>query len=249
MQIKFLGTSAGWPLPRLGCKCDICSSNDPRDKRTRSQLLINDSLLIDIGPDTYLHLSDSKIDPIKIKYAAITHEHSDHVFGLWDLGHIYNSQKIDIILAESTYKKISRLFFYNEYKVTKIKAGEGAKITDLIIILLPVNHTDSSFGILVKEKNKSIFYAPDFKFVTDTTIKKISGLDLAILDGSELKIATPTHQPIQENFKLGKKLKAKKVYFTHLGHRTLPHQQLQEYVQKEGGSNFHIPHDGLEIKL
>jgi len=249
MRIKFLGTSAGWPLPRLGCECKICSSKDPRDKRTRSQLLVNDILLLDIGPDTYLHLSDSKIDPLKIKYAAITHEHSDHTFGLWDLGHIYNSQKINIILAEPTYKKISRLFFYNEYKVTKIKAGEGAKINNLIIILLPVNHTDSSFGILVKEKNKSIFYAPDFKFVTDTTIKRISGLDLAVLDGSELKIATPTHQPIQENFKLGKKLKAKKVYFTHLGHRTLPHQQLQEYVQKEGGSNFHIPHDGLEIKL
>ena len=249
MRIKFLGTSAGWPLPRLGCSCEICSSNNPKDKRTRSQLLVNDSLLVDIGPDTYLHLSDSKIDPLKIKYAAITHEHSDHTFGLWDLGHIYNSQKIKVILAEPTYKKISRLFFYNEYKITKIKAEEAIKIDNLVVTLMPVNHTDSSFGALVKEKNKSIFYAPDFKSIPDTTINKVRDLDIAILDGSELKIATPTHQPIQKNFELGRKLKAKQVYFTHLGHRTLPHQQLQEYVQKEGGSNFHIPHDGLEIKL
>jgi len=249
MRIKFLGTSAGWPLPRLGCECKICSSKDPRDKRTRSQLLVNDILLLDIGPDTYLHLSDSKIDPLKIKYAAITHEHSDHTFGLWDLGHIYNSQKINIILAEPTYKKISRLFFYNEYKITKNKAEETMKIDNLVVTLLPVNHTDSSFGILVKEKNKSIFYAPDFKSIPVATISKVRYLDIAILDGSELKIATPTHQPIEENFKLSKKLKAKQVYFTHLGHRTLPHQNLQEYVQKEGGSNFHIPSDGLEIKL
>src|SRR3989344_92465 len=249
MRIKFLGTSAGWPLPRLGCECKICSSKDPRDKRTRSQLLVNDILLLDIGPDTYLHLSDSKIDPLKIKYAAITHEHSDHTFGLWDLGHIYKSQKINVILAELTYKKISRLFFYNEYKVTKIKAEESIKMDNLSVTLLPVNHTDSSFGILMKQKNKSVFYAPDFKSIPDATINKLRDLDLAILDGSELKIATLTHKPIEENFKLGKKLKMKKVYFTHLGHRTLPHQKLERYVQKEGGESFHIPHDGLEIKL
>src|SRR3989338_7004756 len=56
MKIKCLGTSAGWPLPRLGCKCELCSSNDPKDTRTRTQLLVNDSILLDAGPDTYRHL-------------------------------------------------------------------------------------------------------------------------------------------------------------------------------------------------
>ena len=56
MHIKFLGTSAGWPLPRLGCRCELCSSNDPKDTRTRTQLLVNDSILLDAGPDTYRHL-------------------------------------------------------------------------------------------------------------------------------------------------------------------------------------------------
>ena len=56
MQIKFLGTSAGWPLPRLGCKCELCTSGNPKDTRTRTQLLVNDSILLDAGPDTYRHL-------------------------------------------------------------------------------------------------------------------------------------------------------------------------------------------------
>ena len=78
MKIKFLGTGAGWPLPRLGCKDKLCSSTDPRDKRTRSQALVNDRLLLDIGPDTYLHLNQPGVHPTYIKYAAITHEHPEH---------------------------------------------------------------------------------------------------------------------------------------------------------------------------
>ena len=49
MKIKFLGTSAGWPLPRLGCKCNICASKNSKDRRTRSQLLVNDSILLEVA--------------------------------------------------------------------------------------------------------------------------------------------------------------------------------------------------------
>ena len=104
MKILFLGTSAGWPLPRLGCKCELCSSKDFKDTRTRTSILLNGTLLLDVGPDTYHHLVN--IDSKKIKYAAITHEHPDHTSGLWDLGHIYNSKKITIIINPNTFKKI-----------------------------------------------------------------------------------------------------------------------------------------------
>lgn len=249
MKLKFLGTSAGWPLPRLGCKCEICLSKDPRDNRTRNQLLVDGTLLLDIGPDTYFHLSKSRVDPTKIKYASITHEHADHTFGLWDLGHVYDSKKINVIVHVSTYKKISKLFFYDEYKVTKVEEGQSTKIDNLVLTLFSVNHTDSSFGIFVQSKNKSLFYAPDFKSIPSETIKRIKGVDLAILDGSEFSVPTSTHSTIKENLKLGKKLKAGQIYFTHIGHRTLPHLKLQKYVQREGGKNFYISFDGLEIKL
>ena len=70
MKIKFLGTAAGWPLPRLGCNCQICISKDPKDTRTRTQILINDYLLLDAGYDTYLHLKNN-IQASKLKACAI----------------------------------------------------------------------------------------------------------------------------------------------------------------------------------
>jgi phosphoribosyl 1,2-cyclic phosphate phosphodiesterase len=251
MKVKFLGTSAGWPLPRLGCDCTVCSSTDPRDKRTRSQLLINEILLLDVGPDTYWHLSSRGVDPRKIKYAAITHEHSDHTSGLWDLGHIYKAQKISVILAENTYKKIRKLFFYKEYKILKTQPGKKVVVASLEATLLPVNHTDSSYGIFIREtkSRKTLFYAPDFKSIPESTLEKIAGVDTAIFDGSELKISIPTHKSILENIKIGRTTSAKSVYFSHLGHRTLPYTQLQRLVQEKGDKRFNIPYDGLEIKI
>ena len=249
MKIKFLGTSAGWPLPRLGCQDKICVSTDPKDTRTRSQALVNDKLLLDIGPDTYQHLKTPGVDPIKIKYAAISHEHPDHVFGLWDAGHIYNSEKIKVILNEETYRKIKHLFFYKEYEIQILKGGQKITLDELELSLLRVNHTTSSFGVLVKEKAKSLFWSPDFKTLPSATEDKLSGVDLVAMDGSELNIKTRNHQTIEEGISLGKKIKAKNTYFTHLGHRVSPHRELEKYVQKRGGANFQVAYNGQEVQI
>jgi phosphoribosyl 1,2-cyclic phosphate phosphodiesterase len=257
MKIKFLGTSAGWPLPRLGCKCQICTSKDQKDTRTRSQALINDVLILDVGPDTYQHLRSPDLDPTLVQAAAITHEHSDHTFGLWDFSHIYTNKgrvKPKIFINPKTLAKIRFMFFPNEYEIVKIetiKIQEDAIISfeNLSLTFLAVNHTDSTFGILVREGDKRFFWAPDFKSLPAETIAKAKGADLVAIDGSELKIKTPSHETIEEGILLGKALQAKQVYFVHLGHRTLPHKDLESYVKKKGGSNFHIAYDGLEIEI
>ena len=253
MKIKFLGTSAGWPLPRLGCRDEVCSSKDPRDTRTRSQALVNEVLLLDLGPDTYQHLKQPGIDPTKIRYAAISHEHPDHTFGLWDLSHTYTKegrQKIKILINPKTLAKIRFMFFPNEYDILPTLAGTEIELDSLRLTFLPVNHTkDSTFGVLVKEGNKRFFWAPDFKSLPTETIAKVKGADLAAIDGSELRIKTPSHETIEEGTELGKTLQAKNVYFVHIGHRTLPHRQLETFVRKIGGKNFHIPYDSLEIEI
>ena len=107
MKIKFLGTSAGWPLPRLGCKCEICTSTDPKDKRTRTQILINESILLDAGPDTYHHLN--KESPTKIEAILVSHAHLDHIEGFWDLTHIYNGYKpISVYIAQSVLNDVRK---------------------------------------------------------------------------------------------------------------------------------------------
>ena len=83
MTIKFLGTIAAEGGPALFCNCSYCKEAQRRggkDIRTRSQILINDDLLVDFPADTYLHKLRYNLDLSKIRYLLVTHSHHDHFY-------------------------------------------------------------------------------------------------------------------------------------------------------------------------
>ena len=40
MKVTFLGTGASHGIPIVGCKCSVCQSVNPKDKRLRSSIYI-----------------------------------------------------------------------------------------------------------------------------------------------------------------------------------------------------------------
>ena len=81
MKIRFLGTAAAEGFPGILCGCEVCRrarQRGGRNLRTRSQALINDTLLIDFPADTYLHILRDNIDLLDIQACLITHVHEDH---------------------------------------------------------------------------------------------------------------------------------------------------------------------------
>lgn len=249
MRLKFLGTSAGWPLPRLGCNCAICTSTDPRDKRRRSAALINDFFLIDSGFDIY-HEIKAFADPTKIKYVYITHDHPDHYAGLWDLSHIYSAKgKIQLIIHPNTYKTVSKWVMPGDFEVKLLPEGEVLTAGNLQVQNAHVHHTkESSFGLILQENQTKMFYMPDFKTLPETTKEKIRGFDLLVMDAAEWEIHSFNHQTVLEGIELAKELGVSQAYFTHIGHRTKPHQEFSTYLKKHA-PNIHVPYDGLEIRV
>ena len=86
LEIEFLGTGTSTGVPMLRCHCPVCLSDDPRDKRLRTSVIVRYQgarILIDCGPDfrtQMLRASDDNLDAV-----LITHIHFDHVAGLDDL--------------------------------------------------------------------------------------------------------------------------------------------------------------------
>ena len=258
MKINFLGTSAGWPLPRLGCHCKICTSKDPKDKRLRSSILINDAILIDSGIDFYHQFLRAK-KPI-IDSVFISHVHPDHYFGLWDVSHLMSSKPTIYLSLEnqkSIVKRINDLTITFLLKKAKnFNHSQPIKTSNLQITPFLVNHSTNTetYGFQASKNDKTFVYIPDFRNIPRSSQKFCRKADVIIFDGSSIKPAGPKrwgHISIKESTSLAKKLKAKKVYYTHIGHgpKSGTHQELEAFVQKHGGKNFHIAFDGLRTVL
>jgi phosphoribosyl 1,2-cyclic phosphate phosphodiesterase len=115
MKITFLGTGTSQGVPVIACKCSICRSEDPRDNRLRSSVLVEDdgnTILIDTGPDfrqQMLRASVESLDAI-----LYTHEHRDHIAGLDDV-RAYNfiqNKPMEIFGEERVLRALQHTFPY-----------------------------------------------------------------------------------------------------------------------------------------
>ena len=78
------GTSTG--VPAIGCLEPTCLSDDPRNKRLRSSILIENedaNLLVDSGPDLRQQALTHNIR--RVDAVVYTHHHADHNHGIDDL--------------------------------------------------------------------------------------------------------------------------------------------------------------------
>jgi len=83
MKIQFLGTAAAEGWPAVFCACEFCKkarSLGGKNVRTRQQMLLDDNLLIDLGPDTYMHALVHGLEFSKVTGCLITHPHQDHYY-------------------------------------------------------------------------------------------------------------------------------------------------------------------------
>ncbi|MFM8710180.1 MAG: MBL fold metallo-hydrolase, partial [Sphingomonadales bacterium] len=64
LKISFLGTGTSGGVPMIACDCQVCSSDDPRDKRLRSSILVQSpttTLVVDTGPDFRYQMLRKKV--------------------------------------------------------------------------------------------------------------------------------------------------------------------------------------------
>lgn len=87
MTFRFLGTGTSVGVPQIGCRCPVCTSTDPRDRRRRCGAYVTagdgTAFLVDTPPEMRLACVEYGID--KVDAVVLTHSHMDHVAGFDDL--------------------------------------------------------------------------------------------------------------------------------------------------------------------
>ncbi len=251
MEITFLGTGTSHGVPRIGCMCDVCLSDDPRNKRYRSAVLIREgetSVVIDTPPEFRLQALRSGIYDLDAVF--YTHNHADHVNGIDDLRVFSEMGPLEVYGPQQVLKDIKSRFSYavgeNGWNgglpqlILKTIKPEGVTIGPLHFIpVLLIHGRREVFGYRIG----NFAYLTDCKEVPASSYPLLEGVEVLVLDALRFR-RHPTHLTIDEAVEVAQKIGAKVTYFTHLTHEN-DHAQLDAYLPK----NIHPAYDGLTVTI
>lgn len=253
IELHFLGTGTSSGVPMIGCNCAVCKSDDKKDNRLRSSVLIsskNTNVLIDAGPDLRQQLLNTQ--PSTIDGIVFSHEHRDHTAGLDDIRPYYFKQKkaINLFGNEDVKNALLRDYHYafgeNRYPgapsfdYNTLQDFVRFKIKDIELQALPVQH--GSIKILGYLINNKIAYITDASALTQATLDAIEGIDLLIINALRIE-KHHSHFNLEEAVALSQKVGAKQSYFTHISHLLGKYQDIQKTLPK----NIALAYDGLVI--
>lgn len=253
MKITFLGTGTSQGVPVIACNCEVCLSENPKDKRLRTSILIEDKgqiIVIDTGPDFRQQMLRANVQHLDA--VVFTHEHKDHVAGLDDVRAFNFKQKKDmpIYATAEVQSALVREFHYafSEYKYPgvpqlKLKTINDANFKIGNVELTPINVWH--YKMPVKAFRVGNFtYITDANKIEDEELEKIRGSEVIVINALR-KTDHISHFKLSEAIDLLQELKPKKAYLTHISHLLGKHDD----VQKELPDFIQIAHDTLEINL
>lgn len=253
MKLKFLGTGTSQGVPVIGCTCEVCKSENPKDKRLRSSAMITTDegkkILIDCGPDFRQQMLVNKENTVDI--TLLTHEHNDHVIGLDDMRPLIfkSGNDVPIYCQSRVGNEVKKRFPYAfadekypgapAFELHEIE-NEPFTVFDTEITPIEVVHFKITiFGY----KFKKLAYITDAGFISDAEKEKLKNLDVLILNCIRKSDPHPAHFILPDVIRLFEELKPKKLFLTHISH----HLGLHNIEDKQLPSGMNLAYDGLEI--
>lgn len=228
MRVTFLGTGTSTGVPVVGCRCRVCTSPNPKNKRLRQSVAIEENgkhFLIDTSPDLRLQLLEHPIP--RLDFVLFTHSHSDHLMGLDDIRPFNFRQRESIVAFANplTAKAIRRAFSYIWDPYSQIGGGkpqldlreveEPFEHHGIAIIPIPVTHGDWT---ILGFRIGNFAYITDTNGIPDPSMQLLEGVEVLALDGLRPAPRHPTHFVIDEAVACAQRIGARETWLIHLTH-------------------------------
>lgn len=253
IAITLLGTGTSTGVPMLACDCDVCTSDDPRDKRMRTSALITlkgRNYVIDSGPDFRTQLIREKVKDMDA--ILFTHAHRDHIAGLDDVrafNYVLN-KSIDIYASEEVEKSIRSEFPYifrddgyfgrPQIEIHSIRNNPFFIDGVQIIPILVKHHQMDVFGYRIGE----LCYITDASSIEQEEIDKLYGCKVLIVNALR-KSRHISHFSTDEAFQLIHKVNPDWAVITHMSHFIGRYTELEQSFPERV-----IPgYDGMRILI
>lgn len=259
MELTFLGTGTSQGVPVIGCRCEVCTSADGRDRRLRTSAMVETQgvrIVIDAGPDfryQMLRTGVRHLDAI-----LLTHEHKDHIAGLDDV-RAFNFvdypaaiHRVDIYAPPATLAVVRKDFDYAfvqdkyrgvpEIELCGIDVNRPFCVKGVEVV--PISGGHSNRFAVTGYRIGGLAYLTDFKTISDDQIAKLAEIDVLVVNA--LRFAEHvSHFNVAEALALVERVRPRAAYLTHMSHEI----GLQALTEPTLPAGVHLAYDCLKITI
>jgi len=254
LKIYFLGTGTSQGVPVIGCDCEVCQSQDKRDTRLRTSILIQIddlNLVVDVGPDFRQQILRTGIK--KLDGVLMTHEHNDHMIGMDDVRpfNFRSGKDLPVYAAERVQKELKKRFSYifdvNPYpgapRVALHTINEKKSFQVENVTIQPIQVLHGRLPVLGFRIN-NFTYITDAKTIESKELDKIKGTEVLVLNALIQK-EHHSHLNLSQALDIINIIQPKQAFLTHVSHRMGKISAVEPLLPE----NVFFAYDGLEIRV
>lgn len=259
MEVIFLGTGTSQGVPMIACACAVCTSADPRNRRTRASVhVVMDGLRVQVDAAPELRLQCIRERIPKSDIFILTHGHADHIAGMDDLRRFCDLLGGVALTVYSTEEGMGRVLAMFPYAMAERPIARGYAAFKLVAMperlefpqgtiestLLPHGGLNT-LGLVFSERSsgRKFAYYTDCKSVPPAAVQLARGADAVVLDGLR-PTPHPSHMSIDEAVAAAGEIGARQAWLTHLTHLS-DHATLEATLP----AGIALAYDGLRLAL